>query len=68
MATTLNAKGVSASSFTIGKKGTTLYQGSAVDPITVDQGSFWFDSLLGSLRFKGTDPGTWKNLVFDDIV
>jgi hypothetical protein len=64
---TINAKGTSATSFKIGKRGTTLHQGTSVDPATVPQGDFWFDALMGSLRFKGTEPSSWRNLVFDDI-
>lgn len=67
MTVTINAKGTSATSFKIGKRGTTLHQGTSVDPTTVPQGDFWFDSLMGSLRVKGTEPSSWRNLVFDDI-
>ena len=67
MAITINAKGTSANSFTIGKQGTPLHQGPVIDPTTVPEGAFWFDSSLGALRYKGTDLENWRNLVFDDI-
>lgn len=50
MAITLNAKGTSVPSFTIGKNGTTLYQGS-VDPslfYTMHAGDVWFDNYDNS--------------------
>lgn len=66
MTVTLNAKGTSSTSFKIGKHGTTLYQGTAIDAATAVSGDFYFDTDTGSLLYKGATPA-WQNLVFDDI-
>lgn len=56
MAITVNAKGTSVPYFTIGKNGTTLYQG-AVDPsyfYTIKVGDIWFDT--NNLRLNTWGP------------
>lgn len=60
MAVTYNVKGTSVSYFTIGKKGTTLYQGTA-DPsgsYTIANGDFWFDTTDNSLKIRVS--GAWE--------
>lgn len=59
MAVTLNAKGTSVPYFTIGKNGTTLYQGSS-DPTgsyTVQNGDLWIDTATNALKVR--DTGSW---------
>ena len=54
MSVTLNAKGTTVPYFTIGKNGTTLYQGTA-DPsgsYTINNGDYWFNSTLNSLNVR----------------
>lgn len=59
MATTFNAKGTSYPSFTIGKRGTTLYQGRDDPSISsnVKEGDFWLDTSSGTVRFR--ENSTW---------
>lgn len=49
MAVTINAKGTSHSSFTIGKRGVTLFQGS-VTPLSPNEGDFWLNPATGEIR------------------
>lgn len=56
MSITLNAKGTSVPFFTIGKSGTTLYQGST-DPsgtYTIKDGDYWLNGSDNSLNVWGT--------------
>lgn len=67
MAITLNAKGTSVSSFSIGKAGVTLYQGSDPYPgITPIVGDYWFDTTAGNLRIW-VSPGQWGAPALDNI-
>ena len=68
MAVTLNAKGTSVPSFTIGKSGLTLYQGSA-DPsltYTISAGDYWFNKTNNSLNVR-TGSDTWQAPALDGI-
>jgi hypothetical protein len=62
MAITLNAKGTSVPSFTIGKNGTTLYQGT-VDPslfYTMKAGDYWFDNYNNSQWVWNATATAWN--------
>lgn len=59
MSVTINAKGTSVPSFTIGKGGVTLYQGST-DPslaATPKNSDLWFDSANNSINIR--QSGAW---------
>lgn len=67
MAVTINARGTSSKSFKIGKKGTTIYQGST-DPAqteTVTDGDIWFNTASASIKVRNS--GSWNNPVLDNI-
>jgi hypothetical protein len=74
MAITINAKGTSVSQFTIGKNGTTIYQGIN-DPYPVYSpinGDLWIDKSTNSLKMwwqvAGSPPiDTWKSPRLGDI-
>lgn len=62
MSITINAKGTSVPSFTIGKNGTTLYQGTA-DPsvsYTMHAGDYWFDNADNSLWVWNGTASAWN--------
>lgn len=66
MAVTLNARGTSVPYFTIGKAGTTLYQGPN-DPsleYTPETGDYWFDTTDGTIKILKTveSVSTWELL------
>lgn len=60
MAVTLNAKGTSVPYFKIGRKGTTIFQGTT-DPnptYTVSQGDIWIDTSANEIKIR-TASNTW---------
>lgn len=60
MAVTLNAKGTSVPYFKIGRRGTTIFQGST-DPnptYTVSQGDIWIDTSANEIKIR-TASNTW---------
>lgn len=62
MAITLNAKGTSVPSFTIGKNGTTFYQGT-IDPslfYTIKGGDYWFDNYDNSEWVWNASTSAWN--------
>ncbi len=62
MSITLNAKGTSVPSFTIGKNGTTFYQGT-VDPslfYTIHAGDYWFDNYDNQQWVWNTTTSEWN--------
>ena len=62
MSITINAKGTSVPFFTIGKNGTTIYQGS-VDPsltYTPRNGDVWFDSNTNVLSSWISSTSSWS--------
>lgn len=62
MSITLNAKGTSVPSFTIGKGGTTIYQGS-VDPsstYTMVEGDYWLNKSINSLNVWSVAASDWQ--------
>jgi hypothetical protein len=62
MAITLNAKGTSVPSFTIGKNGTTFYQGT-IDPSlfhTMHAGDYWFDNYDNSEWVWNATTSAWN--------
>jgi len=66
MAITLNARGTSVPFFTIGKQGTTLYQG-AVDPsliYTLKNGDLWIDTTSSTIEIWSSATSSWKAPVF----
>jgi hypothetical protein len=56
MSVTLNAKGTSVPSFTIGKQGATLYQGSST-PVSPNNGDFWFNQSTNN--FSTWNGANW---------
>lgn len=61
MSITINAKGTSVPFFTIGKNGTTLYQGT-IDPslfYSVKNGDMWVDPTENTLRSWSTTSSSW---------
>ena len=64
MAVTINAKGTSYPSYTIGKQGTAIYQGST-EPGSPNTGDVWIKTTDGSI--KSYSGSAWVNLVFDDL-
>lgn len=61
MSVTLNAKGTSIPHFTIGKSGTTFYQGTA-DPYPVytpKNGDYWFDNSTNALHVWSSTATEW---------
>jgi hypothetical protein len=61
MSVTLNAKGTTVPHFTIGKTGTTFYQGAS-DPYPVytpKNGDYWFDSSLNALHVWSSTATNW---------
>ena len=60
MAITLNAKGTTNPFFKIGRRGTTLYQGTADPSITytILQSDIWLDTTSNSLKFRN-DSNAW---------
>ena len=62
MSITLNAKGTSVPSFTIGKGGVTIYQGLS-DPSqshSLKDGDYWLDKSLNSLKVWTIVGNTWQ--------
>ena len=62
MSVTLNAKGTSVPSFTIGKGGVTIYQG-LTDPslsYSMKDGDYWLDKTTNSLKVWTTVGLTWS--------
>ncbi len=62
MSITLNAKGTSVPSFTIGKNGTTLYQGT-VDPslfYTMRAGDYWLDNYDNQQWVWNATTSAWN--------
>jgi hypothetical protein len=62
MSITLNAKGTSVPSFTIGKNGTTLYQGTA-DPslfYTMRAGDYWLDNYDNQQWVWNATTSAWN--------
>lgn len=62
MAITLNAKGTSVPSFTIGKNGTTFYQGT-IDPSlfhAIKAGDYWFDNYDNSEWVWNATTSSWN--------
>ena len=56
MSVTINAKGTSVPYFTVGKNGTTIYQGGT-DPslvYTIKNGDYWLDSADNSIKVWGS--------------
>ena len=69
MSVILNAKGTSVPSFTIGKNGVTLYQGT-VDPslfYTVKSGDYWFDSYNNSQWVWNATASAWNAPMLADL-
>ena len=62
MSVTLNAKGTSVPSFTIGKSGVTIYQGLTDPSITnsMKDGDYWLDKTLNSLKVWTVIGSTWQ--------
>lgn len=61
MSVTLNAKGTTVPHFTIGKTGTTFYQGTS-DPYPVytpKNGDYWFDNATNALHVWSTTATNW---------
>ena len=61
MAVTLNSRGTTVPYFTIGKAGTTIYQGDA-DPVAVHvvkPGDFWLDTNTKAIRVMAVDGTSW---------
>jgi hypothetical protein len=64
MAVTLNAKATSFPSFTIGKKGVTLFQGDST-PASPNAGDFWFQPTAGRIQtYTGTE---WASLASESF-
>jgi hypothetical protein len=62
MSITLNAKGTSVPSFTIGKGGVTIYQGLS-DPYptyTLKDGDYWLDKTTNALKVWSTVGPAWQ--------
>jgi len=62
MAVTLNAKGTSVPYFKIGRKGTTIFQGTT-DPnptYSVSQGDIWIDTTSNEIKIR-TASSTWAS-------
>lgn len=69
MQVTTNFKGTLYPSFTIGKNGTTLYQG-AEDPTptyTINAGDYWLDSSDNSLKVWSSGTSSWHAPKLADI-
>tara|TARA_Y100001937_G_C7098228_1_gene321191 strand:+ start:869 stop:1513 length:645 start_codon:yes stop_codon:yes gene_type:complete len=65
MAVTYNLKGTTNPYFTLGKRGTTLYQGTS-DPsstYTITDGDIWFDTNANVLKFRSS--GSWADNKLD---
>ncbi len=64
MSITLNAKGTTVPSFTIGKGGVTIYQGTADPSIsyTIKDGDYWLDSSINALKVWLTSVWTAPRL------
>jgi len=69
MSVTLNAKGTSVPSFTIGKGGVTIYQG-LTDPslsYSMKDGDYWLDKSVNALRVWTTVGLTWMAPQLGDL-
>jgi len=69
MSVTLNAKGTSVPSFTIGKGGVTIYQG-LTDPslsYSMKDGDYWLDKSVNALRVWTTVGLTWNAPQLGDL-
>jgi len=62
MSVTLNARGTSVPFFTIGKSGTTMYQGLSDPSITytVRDGDYWFDKSSNAVKVWSSVMSAWE--------